>query len=247
MWHPSAKFLLSLGRLQFSLRQMPLHSAYVRGHKSRLPTSCVTSPAIWCDLSSGRHFFFSPSSLTFGCNFGHLKMQQNMNEWLFFFPIDCCVCYLGTFTYGHCAHLLYTVTGVPVFRCTSWVHSVCIWQWASENQKQWLHIKWPVSCIIFSELEVVMLACRCWFRLGVFKIAGAAALWGLVSGASHHDILWPYYTTFLLSAALNLGAKFGRKSAREQHLVSEVFCICQGPLRIWHVFNAAAGERVTPE
>lgn len=85
------------------------------------------------------------------------------------------------------------------------------------------------------------------FRLGVFQIAGTAALWGLVSGASHHDVVWPYYITFLLSAALILEAKFGGKSAREQHLVSEVFCICQGPLRIWHVFNAAAGEQVTPE
>lgn len=55
--HLCTKFLHALKRPPCSPHQMPLLRAYVQGYKSRLPTSCVASCAIWSDLSTGLHFF----------------------------------------------------------------------------------------------------------------------------------------------------------------------------------------------
>lgn len=75
-----------------------------------------------------------------------------------------------------------------------------------------------------------------------FQIAGTAALFGLVSGASHHDTVCPCYVTLLPSAALILEFSIKSDIVVGDLLCQEVFCICQGPLRTWHLYSAADRE-----
>lgn len=75
-----------------------------------------------------------------------------------------------------------------------------------------------------------------------FQIAGTAALFGFISGASHHDTVCPCYVTFMLSAALILEFNIKSDTVVGEVLCQEVFCICQGPLRTWHLYSAADWE-----